>query len=993
MNVKHFLRGVLMVCFALLSTWVIAQTKTITGKITDAKDGSPLANASILAVGGSSKSGVQSGPDGSFKITVPSGTTKLVVTYLGYAKQEIVLGTATNVDVKLASTNDNLNDVVVIGYGGSKKKDVTGAVASLQAKDFNQGVITAPDQLLQNKVAGLEITNTNGQPGAATTVKIRGNNSIRAVNNPLYVVDGVPLDGRSARPNYGTTTFGGSPDANPLIFINPNDIENITVLKDASSAAIYGSRGANGVIVITTKTGSSGPAKLEFGTSLGFNAGLMKKFGILSTGQFRDALKKYSITGQDNGANVDAFKEIKNTRLTQNYSLALSGGNENGKFRASFLGSSTNGYIKNSTLDKYVGNFSGNYKFLDKKLNLEFSLTAGHTTENLVAVSNTAGSVGNLISSALQWNPTTKMTDATGAFIYPTNGSGNPLALIAGVNDIATVNSILGHISASYKILNNLEYKFLYAINNSVGARNTNQYGFLQGYSGLSGSGYGAISNAKLTSETFTHTLTYKTDLTKQLHLEAVAGYEYWKSKYSNNSISATGFNTNLNQFNVTLPYTNMLFNGNTLNPALVYVDPNVELQSYFARAQFNYADKYYLTATMRADGSSKFGANNKYGYFPAIGAKWAIINEDFMKDNKYLSNLALRASWGITGNQEFPAGASQEQFAFTSFNNAGQVNVANPDLKWEQTNSFNIGLDFSSKNGRVSGSIDYYNKNTTNILFQSTAIQPAPASIYFINLPANLVNSGVEVSLNFNIIQKKDFSWDLSGYYSYNKNLLKNFTQNGKDIQILTGQVNGQGVSGTLAQIITNNQPVNAFYLKSFGGFDASGNQVIGANPRIAGDPNPKSNYGISTTLNYKKFTLVVNGGGAGGYLVYNNTATSVTNISGIANGRNIDKNAYNSNEKTSSAVGASDRFLESGNFFKIRNASLSYHFGNQGKYVKNLNAFVSATNLLVITKFSGFDPEVNVDKSNNNYPSRSIEYVPYPTSRTVSFGVNFSL
>jgi iron complex outermembrane receptor protein len=982
-----------MVCFALLSTWVIAQTKTITGKITDAKDGSPLANASILAVGGSSKSGVQSGPDGSFKITVPSGTTKLVVTYLGYAKQEIVLGTATNVDVKLASTNDNLNDVVVIGYGGSKKKDVTGAVASLQAKDFNQGVITAPDQLLQNKVAGLEITNTNGQPGAATTVKIRGNNSIRAVNNPLYVVDGVPLDGRSARPNYGTTTFGGSPDANPLIFINPNDIENITVLKDASSAAIYGSRGANGVIVITTKTGSSGPAKLEFGTSLGFNAGLMKKFGILSTGQFRDALKKYSITGQDNGANVDAFKEIKNTRLTQNYSLALSGGNENGKFRASFLGSSTNGYIKNSTLDKYVGNFSGNYKFLDKKLNLEFSLTAGHTTENLVAVSNTAGSVGNLISSALQWNPTTKMTDATGAFIYPTNGSGNPLALIAGVNDIATVNSILGHISASYKILNNLEYKFLYAINNSVGARNTNQYGFLQGYSGLSGSGYGAISNAKLTSETFTHTLTYKTDLTKQLHLEAVAGYEYWKSKYSNNSISATGFNTNLNQFNVTLPYTNMLFNGNTLNPALVYVDPNVELQSYFARAQFNYADKYYLTATMRADGSSKFGANNKYGYFPAIGAKWAIINEDFMKDNKYLSNLALRASWGITGNQEFPAGASQEQFAFTSFNNAGQVNVANPDLKWEQTNSFNIGLDFSSKNGRVSGSIDYYNKNTTNILFQSTAIQPAPASIYFINLPANLVNSGVEVSLNFNIIQKKDFSWDLSGYYSYNKNLLKNFTQNGKDIQILTGQVNGQGVSGTLAQIITNNQPVNAFYLKSFGGFDASGNQVIGANPRIAGDPNPKSNYGISTTLNYKKFTLVVNGGGAGGYLVYNNTATSVTNISGIANGRNIDKNAYNSNEKTSSAVGASDRFLESGNFFKIRNASLSYHFGNQGKYVKNLNAFVSATNLLVITKFSGFDPEVNVDKSNNNYPSRSIEYVPYPTSRTVSFGVNFSL
>jgi TonB-linked SusC/RagA family outer membrane protein len=993
MNLSTLAKGMLSLCLAFLSVVALAQTKVITGKVSDAKDGSGLANVSVLGTGGAAKSGTQTSSDGSFKITVPQSTTKLVFTLIGYAKQEVSLNGQSNVTVALKSTSEQLNDVVVIGYGTARKKDVTGSVASVQAKDFNQGVVTAPDQLLQNKVAGLEITNNNGQPGSAATVKIRGNNSIRAVNNPLYVIDGVPLDGRSARPNFGTAAFGGSPDANPLIFVNPNDIASIDVLKDASSAAIYGSRGANGVIVITTKTGSSGAPKLEFGTSWGVNAGVMKKYDVLSAGDFRSALTKYGVTGQDNGASVDAMKEMMNKNLSQSYSLAISGGNENGRFRASFLGSTTNGTIKSSSLDKYVANFSGQYKFLDKRLTLGFNLTAGHTTENLIGASNNTGSTGNIITSILSWNPTSKMTDANGNFVYPTNGSGNPLAFLAATNDIANVNSLLGNISASYKILDNLEYKFMYAVNNSTGDRNTNIYGFIQGISGTSGLGYGAVSNAKLASQTITHTLTYRTELTRSLHLDALAGFEYWKSNYSNNSFNATGFNTNLTQNNITIPYTAMLQNGNSQGVPTTYIDPQVELQSYFGRATLNYADKYILTATIRADGSSKFGANNKYGYFPSVGFKWAAINEDFLKNNKLFSNLAVRASWGITGNQEFPAGASQEQFRFSAFNTAGQNNVANPDLKWEQTNSYNFGLDWAVKNGKIFGSIDYYNKNTTNILFQSTAIQPAPASIYFINLPANLMNSGVEVSLGVELVNKKDFSWDIRGYYTYNKNLLKNFTQNGSDILIQTGSIDGQGVSGTLSQAITNNQPVNVFYLKKFTGFDANGNQTYADNPTLGGDPNPKNGYGLSTTLNYKKMTLVVNGGGAGGYMIYSNTHTNITNIAGIANGRNIDKLAYGSAEKPTSPVAANSRFLESGNFFKLRNVSLSYHFGNQGKYIKNLNAFVTANNLFVITKFSGFDPEVNVDKGTGNYPSRSIEYAPYPTPRTISFGLNFSL
>ncbi len=985
--VKSSFIGLLLSLFVLNAQ---AQNKTVTGKVTDSKDGSAIVAASVVGQG--TTIGTRTAADGSFKLTVPSSVTTLFISSVGYASKQVTI-TGGELKVSLTESSDQLDEVVVIGYGTARKKDVTGAVSSVQAKDFNQGVITSPDQLLQNKVAGLDITSASGQPGAATTVKIRGNNSVRANSNPLYVIDGVPLDGRSARPSAGTG-FGSSPDANPLNFINPNDIQSVDVLKDASSAAIYGSRGANGVIVITTKSGASAGTKLEFGTSLSMNAGLMKDYEVLDAPTFIKGLAKYNVAGQNFGSDVNAMKELMNNNLSQNYNLALSGGNDNGKFRASFNGSTINGTIKGSTLDKYVANFGGQYRFLDKRLTLGFGLTYGHTNENVIPFSNNAGSTGNIISSILQWNPTQKLTDASGNFVYPNNGSGNPLAMLKATNDQVGVNSVLANIRAAYKINDNLEYRLLYALNSSNGARATNVYGFMPGFSGISGVGSASISNALLTSQTVTHTMNYKKDITSKLNLEALAGFEYWKSDYSNNGFSGTGFNTNLDANKLTLPYTNTMANALTMNPPSTFVSPSTELQSYFGRFQLNQEDKYYLTATFRADGSSKFGSNNKYAYFPSLGAKWAIINENFMKGNKVFSNLALRASWGVTGNQEFPAGASQEQFYFGSFNNASQVNVANPSLKWEESRSIDIGLEFATKNGKIFGSIDWYDKNTTNILFQSTAIQPAPASIFFVNLPnAQLNNTGIEFTLGANLISKKDLTWDITGYVAYNKNMLTKFTQNGQDIQILTGSIDGQGVSGTLGQVITNNQPINEFYLKKFLGYDANGNQLFADNPTMAGNPNPTTTYGISTTVNYKKFTFVMNGGGSAGYSVYNNTATSVTNIAGISNGRNISLAAYNSPERTSSPVGANTRFLESGNFFKLRNASISYHFGNYGKYIKNLNAFVSGNNLLVFTKFSGFDPEVNIDKGSNNYPSRSIEYLPYPTARTFSAGVNFSL
>lgn len=998
MTIKRLLTtGVLSLLFILFTQALSAQTKVINGKVTDTS-GIGVPGVSVTVRG--SKTGTQTGSDGNFQLSVPANANVLIVSSVGYDQQEVTLDGKTSIDVSLVAQNAALNEVVVVGYGTARRRDLTGAVSSVKAKDFNQGIIIAPDQLLQNKVAGVDISVNSGQPGAASTLKIRGNSSIRASNNPLYVIDGVPLDGRSARPsvNLGGNGlgFGTTPEANALLFINPNDIAQIDVLKDASSAAIYGSRGANGVIVITTKKGTSGASKVEVGVSAGI-ADYMKKYKVLSADQFRTALTKYGQPATYNGgSSVDALDEIAQHKLTQNYSLAVSGGNETGRFRASFLGSKNYGLLKKSSLDKYIGSFSGQYKFLDQKLSIDFSLIAGHYTENLTNISNTAGSQGNLLSAALNWNPTVPFYK-DGLYVLNSNAVANPLAVSDAFTDISGVNTFLGNISAGYKLLNNLEYKFLYAINHGTGARTVNIEGFLEGFTNLSGQGFGNISSAVLTSQTFTHTLNYRTNFSDNLSFDAVAGYEYWKSNYSTGSIAASGFNTNLSQANrISIPYTNTFQNARTQYPYFPSVDPTVELQSVFARANFNFRDKYIVTGTIRADGSSRFGENNKYGYFPSVGAKWVLTNEDFLKGG-LINNLALRASWGITGNQEYPAGASQEQFGLSSFNTAGQTIVANPNLKWETTSAYNFGVDYAFAGGKIFGAVDYYYKDTKNILFQTNAIQPAPSSIYFINIPANLINSGVEFLIGTNIIDQARLGWDVNFNIAYNKNILKNFydINTGLELRILTGQINGQGVSGTLAQVITNNQPVNEFYLKPFAGFETNGSPKIGASGSevYSGDPNPHVVSGFSTTLRYNKFTLSVNAGGAFGYVIYNNTATSVTNINNITSGRNIDLEAFNSPEDKGSGAVASTRFLEKGDYVKLRNATLRYDIGSFGRFVKGASCFVSGTNLFVITKFTGFDPEVNVDKSSNNYPSRSIEYIPYPTPRTISAGINFSL
>ncbi len=803
MSAKTLLSAILFTVFFFVLQVSYAQDKTVTGKVTDSKDGTPVIGASVLAKG--SQTGTTTGNDGSFTITVGPKITTLIISSVGFETQEVSIKGVTSVNVEMAlSGSANLNEVIVVGYGTARRKDLTGSYALVTARHFNQVPSATPDQLLQGKVAGLQITVASGQPGAATSVRIRGNNSIRAGTNPLYVVDGVPLDGRSARPTFSNISgLGNLPDANPLNYLNPSDIESISVLKDASASAIYGSRGANGVILITTRSGSTGPVKIDAAASVTYT-GLLRQPDVLDAGQYRTALSTYGALS-DSGASYKPFDEIIQHKLSANYSVAFSGGNsENGRYRASFLASTTPGIIRKSKLDKYIGNLNGSYRFLDKKLSINFGLTAASTKEQIAPVSNDVGSTGNIISNALQWNPTLLMKHSNGTYTVNPNGQVNPLAFSDGYNDFANVTSLLGYISAGYKIVPDLEYRILYGVNTSTGVRKGELLGWVAGTGGnnVPGSdgkgGQAAVGNTQLFSQTLTHTLTYTTKFS-EVNFTGLVGYEYNSTSYKTQFTSVYGFDYS-NTLATVLPihlYDNMQ-DGKRANLASTSSnDPASDLQSYFARVQLNYKDKYSFSGSFRADGSNKFGTNNKYAYFPAVAVKWTVSSEDFMRSVSFFNNLSLRIGWGKTGNQSFPAGAAVDRYQYTSSGSLSIINFANPDLKWETVASTNGGIDFSILNNRLTGSIDVFFKKTNDPLFPGTLAAPAPSGVIWKNLDGYISNKGGELSLNGTIISRKDMSWTLGANVTYVKNKFV-FPPVGNSPLVLTGQLNGKGTSAT---------------------------------------------------------------------------------------------------------------------------------------------------------------------------------------------------
>ncbi|HKC34475.1 MAG TPA: SusC/RagA family TonB-linked outer membrane protein, partial [Chitinophagaceae bacterium] len=745
-----------------------------------------------------------------------------------------------------------------------------------------------------------------------------------------------------------------------------------------------------GVILISTKRGKSGTPTVEVSASTSVS-NVLKKLEVLNASEYRQALKDYSITGGDFGGNVDAFDAITRTAVTQNYNVAVGGGTENAKYRISAGYLNQQGVIETSRFNKISANITSNFRFLEsKKLGLEVNVIVTQADEKIAPISAFVGFTGNLISQALQWNPTHPLvkpgTDS--AWIDPAVGATtiNPLAQLRYYSDKAKVNTIIASIAPSYKITNDLEYKMLISINRQVGNRK-GMVNRLLNFAPTIDRGSAFIGNQEQTNTQITNTLNFNKQLNSNININAVAGHEWLTFDTKGNGIRALDF------ANLGLAYYDIMqYSTQTSRDVFSFATPTTELQSFFARAIVNYKDKYLVTGTFRADGSTRFGENNKYGYFPSVGVAWNISKEDFLANNNMISNLKLRLGWGQTGNQEFPSGASLSRFGLGQ-QSITQTNYGNPDLKWETSTTTNVGIDFNLFKDRLSGTVDYFNKKTTDVLFEQNIVQPAPGGKIWINLDGYVLNKGLEIMLTGNLKRSKDIIWNLSTNVSFLKNTvsgLKGFYE--------TGQLRGQGFSNVTGQRVVAGQPLNVWYLRRFEGLDKATGQSVytdGGNTLFYSDsPNPDVLLGASTDFSYKKFTATINMNGTFGHYIFNNTAASVLGIGNLGT-RNIAKDLIGGpiKEALSNAPAPSTRNLEKGNYVKLTNATISYRVGNVGKNFRNLNISLTGQNLFVITKYKGFDPEVNTDGGLGGIPSLGIEYIPYPSARSILLGITFSL
>ncbi len=964
----------LLLIFSFYITTSFSQQK-ISGLIRDI-DTLPVAGATILIK--HSSVGTQTASDGTFSIVAKPGDV-LLISFVGMKRRSVTVGGETFITVTLAPDDNSLEDVTVIGYGTSRKKDLTGAISTVSSKDFNPGILTSPDQLIQGKVAGLQISYNNGQPGGAANIKIRGNSALSGTGQPLYVIDGVPLDGRSLQ--------AGN---NPLNFINPNDIASMDVLKDASATAIYGSRAAYGVIIINTKRAHSGQPKIDLKISAGV-ASVLKKIKVLNAAQFKDAISYYNVNQlNDKGGNEDALGAILQNGFQQDYSLAISGGNENGKYRVSAILLDQDGIVKNTDFKKYGIDLSTNFKFLEsKKLGLDLNVIS---SQYIQKVPQSIEGASGIIVSALQWNPTDSLRNADGSLKIISGGYVNPVSLTELISNKLKVTTILGSISPHYKFTDWLEYKLLLSINYSSGISRSSVNELLrpEGRWGTAG-----IGSSELTTRLITQTLNFNKEIFTDLNLTAVAGFEYMRFTMKGFSMSGVGVEgTGFGNFG--LDYTNYIQYSSTDSRGISsFAEPNSELQSFFGRTIFNYKDKYLLTATFRADGSSKFGENNKYGYFPSFAGAWNIHEEDFF-NLPFVNSLKIRAGWGITGNQEFPAGSAQAKYSFLDNGALRQANNPNPNLQWQSDRQYNIGVDFSMFNNRISGTLDFFNKTTTNLLFPSLPLQPAPplSTIRWINLDGKIINKGLEALVNAAVVRNETFKFDISVNGTFLNNNVSDMPTT-----ISTGWLHGSGVSGTSVEVIENGHPMNTFYTRKFTGMDKDSGLSVYQDHGVTfyhlGDPNPKALLGMNLTFRYKKFSLITNLYGAFGQDIFYNTLMNVINVAGIHTGKNIAFSIYEDPVKESYAnpITPSSRFIIKGDYLKMTNMTLGYTLSEKAKTFKGANIFVTGQNLFIITKYPGFDPESNFDGSNNGIPSLGIDYAQYPSSRTLILGINLSL
>jgi iron complex outermembrane receptor protein len=976
MYCERLLKAIVFPCLLLFSLTAFSQEKTITGKVTDHKDGSPMAGVSVTAKGGSA--GTQTKADGTFRISVSPSTTVLIFSFVGHESQEVSINGRSSIDVQLISSTATLGEVVVTGYGTARKKDLTGSITLITSKDFQKGPQTSPLQLIQGKAPGVQISTGSGMPGAGIYIRIRQGASLNASNDPLIVVDGVPLE-----------TGGISGVANPLTLLNPNDIESMNILKDASATAIFGNRASNGVIIITTKKGNSGRLKVSYNNNVTLST-VTDVADVLNADEYRALVMAQGTTAQKallSLGHTTWQDKIYRDAITADNNISFTGGIKKFPYRLSLGYMNQDGILKTDNLQRGTMTINLNPKLMKNHLSIDFNMKNSVTRSRF----SNQGAIG----AAVFFDPTKPVYDPSkpqygGYWEWELNGlpntlaSKNPMSILEQTRNVGTAYRSIGNIQFDYK------FHFLPDLRANLNL----------GYDVSRGSG------TSRTPATNASAFYNKGSMSRYLQKR----WNYLSDFYLNYQKNITSIKSRVD---ATLGYgwqdwTNYspgfpTINGTGVIPAGPPFKSQHTLLSMFGRVNYGFDDRYLLTGSVRRDGSSRFSADNRWGWFPAAAFAWRISRESFMRDSKTFSDLKLRLGWGKTGQQD--VGSDYPYLARYSLSDSSGMYqfgsnyylLLRPEgydenLKWETTETYNGGLDVGILNGRVSFSVDVYFKRTKDLL----AVISVPAGSNLTNQiltnVGNIENKGLEFSINATPVRSKNFTWELSYNFTYNESEITNLSKikDPNAIGNLVGGISG-GVGNTI-QIHTVGFAPRTFYVYKQV-YDQSGKPIEGLYVDLNKDgasnekdkyrykdPQPKYFMGLSSQFEYKKWTMSFAARASFDNYMYNNFNSNSGTYQnfGFPNYLgNVSRDVLTTGFTVPRLW--SDYYIENASYVRMDNINLGY---NVGRICKNATLRVSANvqNVFVITKYSGLDPEIPGGIDNNFYPR----------PRTYSLGFN---
>lgn len=983
-----------MALFLMNVSWAFAQL-TVTGRV-QSKSGEPLIGVNVIEKG--TTNGTVTDLDGNFSLRTEKGKT-LVFSYIGFVAQEnVVKGTRMN--VTLLEDTETLDEVVVIGYGSMQRKDVTSSITSVKAEDMNVGVITTPAQMLQGKVPGLTIANTS-DPNGSASISLRGASSLRTgeAMEPYYVVDGVP---------------GVS-----ISLVAPEDIESIDVLRDASATAIYGSKAANGVIIITTKKGKKdGRTSVSYSGYVAWDRTL-KTLDMMTADELLSYAKTNNITqlndyyNVDNPANTNWQDEVLRTGFSHNHNVSINGGNEKTNYSASLNFQDREGVVRGTNMDRLNARTFVQTKALNNRLELALSLNASIRNSSTGPTDIQGRSV---LDAMYYYNPLVPVKNEDGTWYRNLNISQNynPMSMINEDRYDTKEKLLQGTAQATLHIIDGLDWNLNLSYQNQqyiYNIYNTTQTQLPSVVSKHGQADRSTTENIRKQMETY---LNWNHTFADAHKVGIMLGYS-WEQADNNDGFGLRVYNF----YNDDLTYHNLgMANNMDINDVISNNLSTLRMISFYGRINYSYKSRYLLQATVRRDGSSAFGENNRWATFPSVSAAWRITEEQFMKNQHVFDDLKLRVGYGVSGNSlGFDAFIARPLYGATgwftyvnpdgstsNYRMLGATRNANPDLKWESTSMFNIGIDFGFLHNRLSGTIEYYDKRTSDLIYDyPVSTNRYPYGTMTANV-GNISNKGIEITINAVPVQTHNFTWSTTLNLSHNKNVVEKLTNASYSVPYID-MADPDVVTGEKVQRIMEGSPIGQFYTYEWAGYnengvsvfndyDADGN-LIGTTDaptdedrRKTGSAQPKLTYGWNNDFTWKNWTLTAFFQGVAGNQIYNATRNYYNNVGLVAAGKNVlSEVATEQNFSDSNAHRPSDRYLESGSYFRLATLTLGYNFGKLGDWVNNLRIYATCNNVFTITGYKGLDPEVYLGGLTPGVDWRQTQY---PRTRTFMVGVN---